>query len=264
MERNWNGHQRRLDSEVSQPRNSKSEICMPMQLGKFRPRDAIQILLSPNRPIFQKTWALGRLLTWVALDQRPGRRKYDPDTGWSNQTRFRAKNAKAAGHLIICSLLEQCPRTNQSLSVLNLFFATGGFGLFLKSGRSAQSLLSALGKADRDLSSVHDVALYMLRYKRYVPGGEKLTIQYAKQFVTRKQDSFKLRTAAKIWETNKQAAPYIFALFELFRRVQNAPRNRRFRGFSGRCCLKAEEVGPNARKCCILSGRFTWHEGQKC
>ena len=108
------------------------------------------------------------------------------------------------------------------MSVYKLFHATGGFSQFLKSGRTARGLMSALRKAERDLSWIHGITLYMLRYKRHVSDDEKLKIEFAKQFVflSHDQKPGSVRNLSKVWETYKQAAPYVFALFELFQKAR--------------------------------------------
>jgi hypothetical protein len=44
-----------------------------MNYQRFRPRDAVKILADRRRTKELKTWAIGRLLSWISLDQRPRR-----------------------------------------------------------------------------------------------------------------------------------------------------------------------------------------------
>ena len=72
------------------------------QLQKFKPHEALGILLDTNRPTFWKTWALARFLGWMCRDQRSGRRR-----DHSNKPRFRSENAKLTGQMALASLLDR-------------------------------------------------------------------------------------------------------------------------------------------------------------
>jgi hypothetical protein len=195
---------------------------MFMQLKKFRPREAIEILLDQKRPLFFKTWALARLFTWMCLDQRPGRR--NPKTGHGNRSRFRSKNAKYAGHLTIACLLDrgfqagQIDKEDDTLrQMFKLFMSSGGFGVFIESPRGVRSLLSRAKKARKQLWCVYQITDYLCRYEKYRSGGSKSTIYYAKQFFEKARDKkYSPRIITKFWELNKQAAPYVYAFYPTF------------------------------------------------
>jgi hypothetical protein len=198
---------------------------MFMQLKKFRPREAIEMLLDQKHPLFFKTWALARLFTWMCLDQRPGRR--NPKTGHGNRLRFRSKNAKYAGHLAIACLLDrgfqagQIDKEDDTLrQMFKLFMSSGGFGLFIESPRGVRSLLSRAKEARRQLWCVYKITDYLCRYEKYFSDRSKSTIECAKRFVGKARDEndkeYSLRNITKFWELNKQAAPYVYAFYPTF------------------------------------------------
>ncbi len=197
-----------------------------MHLKKFRPREAIELLLDQKHPTFLKTWALARLFTWMCLDQRPGRR--NPRTGRGNRPRFKSKNAKYAGHLAIACLLDhgfqaagQVDKEDDTLQqMFKLFMSSGGFGLFIESPRGVRSLLSRAKEARKQLWCVYQITDYLCRYEKYFGGGSKSTIECAKRFVEKARDEngkeYSLRNITKFWELNKQAAPYVYAFYPTF------------------------------------------------
>jgi hypothetical protein len=198
---------------------------MFMQLKKFRPREAIEILLDQKYPLFFKTWALARLFTWMCLDQRRGRR--NPKTGHGNRPRFRSKNANYAGHLAIAYLLDRMFQSDQIDNkddmlrpMFQLFMSSGGFGLFIESPRGVRSLLSRVKKVRKQLWCVYQITHYLCRYEKYFSDGPKSTIDYAKLFVEKKRDVngkvYSLRSITDFWELNKQAAPYVYAFYPIF------------------------------------------------
>jgi len=188
-----------------------------MRLETFRPRDAIRILLDRKTPVFRKTWALARLMTWIALDQRRGRRKPKKQpSARSNQPRFRKRNARMAGHFALSSLLARGQRSRQRLGMLKLFLASGGFQLFLEGPRSANGWLSRLKDAREDLSYPYEITSYLCRHKTYGTDVRKFTIQCAKLFIADRDAKSTVRSISEKWETLKQAAPYIFAFFQFF------------------------------------------------
>jgi hypothetical protein len=202
-----------------------------MSPAKFKPREAVRILRDPPLQQFLKTWALARLLGWICLDQQ--------------RSSFRDRNAKLAGHLALACLLDrrlrpsQIQHDNTAREMLGVFMNSGGFRLFVESRLGAKSMLNrARNKATKDLGYVHRIMSYLCRYFRLVTDhgdvadGSKLTLEYAKLFVanqgrefetkkisgTNKQQEkgYKITKIGDIWETNKQAAPYVFAFNAVF------------------------------------------------
>ena len=142
-----------------------------MDLKKFRLRDAVSLLLEPNQPVFLKTWALARLLAWMCLDQRPGRRNLI--TGRSSRANRQRRDAKLSGHLALATLLDRRLKSGQFdkddgtlWGVLSLFFASGGFGLFLESPRGTRSWLSGVRKSTAQLEYVYKIVEYLCRYQQ--------------------------------------------------------------------------------------------------
>jgi hypothetical protein len=180
-----------------------------MIVDMFKPRDSLAILRHPKKSSFIKTWALARLITWITLDQSPGKRRPGHSSGKSNQPRFRTQNALMAGHFAICSLLDRYSSDRQSLSLFNLFLKSGGFRQMLKGPKSAKSWLSKL-KSSHDLRYVREIALYLCRYKESGGDDTSFTVEHAKVFVAKNFNKTR-RSMSTLWETNKQAAPYIFA-----------------------------------------------------
>jgi hypothetical protein len=210
-----------------------------MQLEKFKPRDAVPILLEMGIPTFFKTWTLARLLGWICLDQRHGRREPNPKTGRSsNRVRFRDRNARLLGHLALACVLDRSVQPARIADdqivrdMLGLFMTSGGFRPFIESRRGARNLLWRAGKKGRylhealkDLDYVHKITSYICRYNKYaanhsnVAAQNKLTLGYAKCFVENQCAGFRLSKISKIWERNNQAAPYIFAFYPVFSEI---------------------------------------------
>jgi hypothetical protein len=160
-----------------------------MSLAKFKPREAVRILRDPPLQHFLKTWALARLLGWICLDQQ--------------RSRFRDRNAKLAGHLVLACLLDrrlrpsQIQNDNTAREMLGVFMNSGGFRLFVESRLGARSMLNRAGnKAAKDLGYVHRIMSYLCRYFRLVTDhsdvadGSKLTLEYAKLFVAKQGREF--------------------------------------------------------------------------
>ena len=87
-------------------------------------------------------------------------------------------------------------------------------------------MLSGVKNAvDEDLDYVHKMMSYICRYNSHVANhsefaeSRKLTIEYAKRFVEKQQQKFGLSKISKIWEENKQAAPYVFAFYPVFSQI---------------------------------------------
>jgi hypothetical protein len=182
-----------------------------MNVDTFEPRHSLAILRNPKKSSFLKTWGLARLITWITLDQLPGKRKPGHPSGRSNRPRFRTRNASIAGHFVICSLLDRHDSDRQSLSLFNLFLRSGGFRQMLEGQRSAKSWLFKL-KSNDDLRYVREIVLYLCRYKESGGDDARFTVEHAKVFVAQHHNQTR-RSMSTIWETNKQAAPYIFALY---------------------------------------------------
>ena len=119
---------------------------------------------------------------------------------------------------------------------------SGGFRLFVESRLGSRSMLNrARNKAAKDLGYVHRIMSYLCRYTRHVTDhsdvadGSKLTLEYAKRFVAKQgrefessetnkisetnkqsEQGYKITKIGEIWETNKQAAPHVFAFNAVF------------------------------------------------
>lgn len=125
--------------------------------------------------------------------------------------------------MVLASLLDrelQSGRLERNLEtlvgMLKLFSDAGGFRPFLESRRGAKRILHWIRKAGRDLKFVYGISDYLVRCKKSQIAEGKSTIEYAKQFVRKNNSSITLRTIGKIWETNKQSAPYVFAFYHLY------------------------------------------------
>jgi hypothetical protein len=193
-----------------------------MDLKKFKLGDAVEILLDRKRPVFFKTWTLARLLTWMCLDQRRRTRRRNPNSGRLMRSNRQRRDAKFAGHLALAALLDhrwqpgKFDKKDRTLrGLLLLFFTSGGFGLLLQSPRGARGWLPRMKKSIRQVFYVHRVVEYLCRCAKSDVEETKRTIQRAKMFVEKIDKKTKLRTLGKYWETNKQAAPYIFAFYQL-------------------------------------------------
>jgi hypothetical protein len=79
-------------------------------------------------------------------------------------------------------------------------------------------------QASKELVYVYKIVDYMCRYKAHIGDDEKFNIESAKVFVELSEEGgFGLSKISKIWETYKNAAPYIFAVYPFLRRgFQNA------------------------------------------
>jgi hypothetical protein len=190
-----------------------------MDLKKFRLRDAVSLLLEPNQPVFLKTWVLARFLAWMCLDQR-GRRR-NRITGRSSRTNRQRRDAKLAGHLTLATLLDRRLRPghfdkdDETLwAMLSLFLTTGSFGLFLESPRGSRRWLSWMRRSTAQLEYVYKIVEYLCRYQRANRDARKFTIECAKLFIEVTDKKLTKRTLGKYWETNKQAAPHIFAFYQ--------------------------------------------------
>jgi hypothetical protein len=103
---------------------------------------------------------------------------------------------------------------------------SGGFQGFLESPRGTRSILIRAKKAIEPLWHVHGVTDYLCRVKKcgghehYIIDPVKFTLEAAKRFVEKKKNAngktYRRRNITKTWEQNKQAAPYIHALFKIF------------------------------------------------
>ena len=191
-----------------------------MDLKKFKPRDAVRILVDRELPVFVKTWALARLMAWMCLDQRRGTRKCNPNTGRPIRSNRRRRDAKLAGHLALASLLDRrfedggLDKSDKTFPELfRLFLASGGFRLFLESPRGARGWLSRMRRSTNQLIYVHRIVDYLCRHQKFNMTQSKFNIECAKKFIWKMGETPEPRTLGKYWETNKQAAPYIFAFY---------------------------------------------------
>jgi hypothetical protein len=198
-----------------------------MDLEKFKLHHAVEILLDQNRPIFFRTWALARLMAWMCLDQRHGKRRRDTETGRPSGRSIRSnserRDAKFAGHLALASLLDRRFKPgafDENDEIFGLFFASGGFRLFLRSPRGARRWLSRMDRATQQLFYVHQIVEYLCRGEKFGLDQRKLNIECAKKFIEKTDkkpkwmdEPLKPRTIGDYWEKNKQAAPYIFAFY---------------------------------------------------
>lgn len=190
-----------------------SQSRMTMDLKKFKLRDAIEIFLDPKCPVFFRTWVLARLMAWMCLDQRRGTRKRTPQT-------VRTRDAKLAGHLALASLLDrrwqpgEFDKNDKTLQgLLLLFFTSGSFRLFMETPRGARGWLSRMGRSTQQLFYVHQIVRYLCRYEKSGMDQSKFNIECAKKFIWKTKETPEPRTLGKYWETNKRAAPYIFAFY---------------------------------------------------
>jgi hypothetical protein len=184
------------------------------EIEKFRPRTAIKVITSEDFtsedfPTFVRTWEFVRFFAWIYFDQRKGK------------TNIRTRDARKAGHMALADLLDRefGQRDGKKLpdnvqqQILSLFMATGGFGAFLERSREATGFLKMARKKDKQLKYVHQIVSYLCRLKIYNMDISHFNLKHAKCFVQQIDPTFKVRTIEKYWETNKQAAPYIFAFF---------------------------------------------------
>ena len=199
-----------------------------MDLKKFRLRDAVEILLDRNQPVFFKTWVLARLMAWMCLDQRHGTRKRNPKTNRPIRFNRERRDAKLAGHLALASILDRRLKSdlidkNSDLigknddtlrGMVSLFVKSGSFGLFLKSPRGARGWLSRMRRSTQELFYVRQIVEYLCRGVQSHVDEKKRTIECAKIFVENTDRKLTKRTLGKYWEDNKQAAPYTFAFYE--------------------------------------------------
>ena len=66
------------------------------------------------------------------------------------------------------------------------------------------------------LRYVYLISEYLCRCEKSEMTDEKSTIECAKRFVEKVDASIKLRLISKVWEQNKQAAPYVQAFYQLY------------------------------------------------
>jgi hypothetical protein len=195
-----------------------------MKIKRFRPRQSVKIILDKNlasNAAFFRTWALARLLGWSILDQPPARRSQ------TSRTRFRSRNARQVGHIILAHLLDQRldePDADSRkddpvlLLMMGLVRECGGFSVFLQGPGARTRLRNAKGSAIK-LQYVYLIAQFMCRYRKYLPEGDKFQIESAKLFVEQNflKGSYGASKISKIWERYKCAAPYIFATYSMVR-----------------------------------------------
>jgi hypothetical protein len=195
-----------------------------MKIKRFRPRQSVRILDKDleNEASFLKTWALGRLLGWSILDQPPERQRSQ-----ASRTRFRSRNARQVGHIILSHLLDQ--RLYQPdagsrkddpvlLLMMGVVRECGGFSVGLH-GPGARALLRKAKKSAIELRYVHLITQFMCRYDKYQPDGDKFQIASARLFVEQNflEGPYGASMISKIWEKYKHAAPYIFASYSMVR-----------------------------------------------
>jgi hypothetical protein len=189
-----------------------------MNPRKFNLKDAVDILLDSEKPVFFKTWVLARLMAWICLDQR-GRMR-DPRTGRPFRPNRQRRDAKLAGHLALASLLHREIKTgtvdwdDDSLTqAFLLFFRSGGFEGFLESPRGGRGWLKKMKVSTEQILYVHKIMDYLCRHQKFGMAENKFNIECAKKFVEKTNETVKARTFGKYWEESKQAAPYIFAFY---------------------------------------------------
>jgi hypothetical protein len=182
-----------------------------MDLQRFRPREAVEILADKRRTKELKTWALARLLSRISLDQRPKnaqKRRVDS----YKRMRYRASNAKLAGNIVLASLMDRRSDDRASLRMFGIFWKSKGFRLFLKSPKSPKSWMRTLTKVREDMVCVYAIVSYLCRYDKHFPDSQKLSIEAAKRFFVAKENKpSALSKTSKTWESHKHAAPYIFS-----------------------------------------------------
>src|ERR1700687_458086 len=185
-----------------------------MNIKSFGPRDSVKILDKDfeSDAAFLKTWALARLWGWSILDQPPVRRRPQ-----ASGTRFRSRNARQVGHIILALLLDQhLARSRENESELRLMLGLvrecGGFSAG-HHGPGARALLRNAKKSAIELQYVYLITQFMCRYHKYLPDGDKFQIESAKLFVEQNflKGSYGESKISKIWEKYRRAAPYIFA-----------------------------------------------------
>jgi hypothetical protein len=202
-----------------------------IDLMKFSPRSAARVLAS--RPeeqtwTFLRPWALARLLAWAIVDQRPGKRPPNKQQHGSTRRKIRTIGAKQAGHVALGYLLDRQLWPRQGGSdidmetvgpMLILFRECGGFAASSK-GWGTKGLLYDVTQANRELGYIYRIVDYMCRYNKYDDTKVKFDIESAKSFVElfahEGQATYGMSKISKIWETYKNAAPYIFASYRFF------------------------------------------------
>lgn len=204
---------------VSQPKDVKEVI-------DFDPRFAIRVLCEPvsAESWGARQWYLARLLGWMTLDQRPGKRRA------GSRRKLRKSNAKFVGNIVLMVLLDRglkSPSPDRPLDLLaSLFLASGGFAACQTTPRSG-FLLKKFKKAIREIEYVFQIVEYMCRYALFeesvenhferigrIYGPAYFTIESAKSFVEESRtDGFGRRTISAIWEKYKTAAPYLYAFY---------------------------------------------------
>jgi hypothetical protein len=191
-----------------------------MKIKRFKPRQSVKILDKDpeSDAAFLKTWALARLLGWSILDQPPVRRRPQ-----ASGTRFRSRNARQVGHIILALLLDQhLARSRENESELRLMLGLvrecGGFSAG-HHGPGARALLRNAKKSAIELQYVYLITQFMCRYHKYLPDGDKFQIESAKLFVEQNflKGSYGESKISKIWEKYRRAAPYIFASYPMVR-----------------------------------------------
>jgi len=173
-----------------------------------------------------RKWALARLIAWVFLDQRAGRRG------------IKTRKARCAGHLILMDAintsLAKSERDNGELELMfALFIQSGGFDL-AKNTPSAKSMLSQFIAATKATEAVFEIVNHLCRIKIHghqvrsqSPAAAKdpFTIDSAKQLVANNADTrgnSAMSRISKTWEKYKASAPFIYALHSHMRRFKTA------------------------------------------
>jgi hypothetical protein len=208
-----------------------------MDLQRFRPRDAVHILLADESVTIEesfvlKTWALGRLLAWTILNQKKGKRRPKAQSSTPDERPARPKistrRAKEAGHLILACLLHRRLNSPREPRVeldddgvlketLWLFLKSGGFAGYLE-GFGPRILLADVEDNKRELRYVYRITEYMCRYSKFHGEDDKdFSIESAKVFVEKDDlhggGDLGNRSIADFWEKYKNAAPYILATY---------------------------------------------------
>lgn len=163
-------------------------------LKKFRPRKALTVLMSPEKPSFLKAWALASLLAWAVLDQAPGLGSSKRRGDGPPRRKIRTTSAKNAGVFMIAYILDQQFKradygVNRDLiPLVNFFFDIGGL-LSCIDSHGAQGILEdiSIDVVQKEVPYVYYIVEYLCRYEILYDGGRSSyrTIDAAKEF-TRK------------------------------------------------------------------------------
>jgi hypothetical protein len=104
-----------------------------------------------------------------------------------------------------------------------LFMTTGGFGSLIQ-GRGPNAILRSARQAKREMGYVYRIVRFLCQYRRYEKDTDsKFSIDTAKRFLELNchegAKTFGLSKISKIWEKNRQAAPYMFAFYRYLSRA---------------------------------------------